>query len=154
MQPQGLDYMIHFNFPQNPSPFLRGDVFTVNELQTKGLLNDGNVCPVISIVLSFHRLRLKDYLKDPDYSPNLPTLVLYRILQAMPSRNAFSIMQFVMSWNASQIGTEITPGEHGDVIDILDSFITHLDIKIFSARTRPVFSKYLASFNCPRCGTM
>ena len=42
--------------------------------------------------------------------------------------------------------------ENGDVTDILDSFLTELDIKTFSARTRPVFTKYLASFSCPKCG--
>ena len=150
MQQNGLDCNL-YRLPSNPSSYIRGDVFTVNELQPNGLDNDGNVCPILSIILSFHRLRLKDYLKDPDYSPNFPTLVLYKILQAMPSPQAFSIMQFVLSWNASNLGTYIRPGEFGDVIDILDSFLTELDIKRFSSRTRPVFTRYLASFTCARC---
>ena len=152
MQQQGLEYNVLYNFPLNPSPFLRGALFTFNELQQCGLQNDGNVCPILSIILSFHRLQLKDYLKDPDYEPNLPTLVLYRILQAMPSLQSFSIMQFVLSWNDSNLGTEIRPGQFGDVIDILDSFLSELDIKTFSAQSRPVFTKYLASFNCSKCG--
>ena len=151
MQQQGLDNIHVYAFPQNPSSYLRGDIFTVNELQPNGLLNDGNVCPTLSIILSFHRMRLKDFLKDPEYNPNFPTLVLYKILQALPCPTAFSIMQFVFSWNASNLGTNITPGEHGDVIDVLDSFLTELDIKRFSARTKPVFTKYLASFTCTKC---
>ena len=152
MQQQGLEFMVHYTIPPNPSTFLRSSLFTVNELQPNGLLNDGNVCPIISIILCFHRLRIKDYLKDPEYFPNLPTLVLYKILQALPSLQSFSIMQFIMSWNASNLGADIRPGQHGDVTDILDSFLTELDIKTFSARTRPVFTKYLASFSCPKCG--
>ena len=144
MQQQGLDNSQMYSFPQYPSSFLRCDVFTVNELQPNGLINDSNVCPIISIILSFHRIRLKDYLQDLEYNPNLPTLVLYKMLQAMPSRSSFSIMQFVLTWNSSNLGTNITPGEHGDVIDILDSFLTELDIKRFSSQTKPVFSKYLA----------
>jgi hypothetical protein len=60
MQQNGLDYNL-YKLPISPSPYIRGEVFTVNELQPNGLENDGNVCPIISIILSFHRLRLKDY---------------------------------------------------------------------------------------------
>ena len=137
------------------SRFLRQDNFTANELQLVGIENCGNVCPIISICLAFHRLRLRDQLMDPFLCINdstKPTLVLHKILRALPSQHPFSIFQFILSWNKENLRPEIVQTSFGDVSELLESFLTNLAIKSF--RSTPVFTKYVLSFHCRACGNI
>ena len=133
--------------------FQRGEEFTANELQIHGLTNDGNVCPIISIFLSFHRLRLRDHLTDPLLcitDRHRPSLILHKILRALPSQESFSILQFILSWNKEKLQPVISQASFEDVRDLVQSFLSSLAIKSF--RTTPVFTKYVLSFNCQVCG--
>ena len=135
------------------SSFVRQENFNVNELQMPGLDNCGNVCSIISIILCFHHLRLGDQLIDPQLcisSRTKPTLVLHKILRALPSQDSFSIFQFVLSWNKERIGQEIVQTSFAGVFELLDEFLSCLAIKSF--RITPVFTKYVLSYRCQSCG--
>ena len=121
----GLD---HYNLHPIPDPstFQSHEEFTVDELQSCGLINCGNVCPIISIFLCFHRLRLRDQMTDPLLcmtDRHRPSLILHKILHALPSEESFSIFQFILSWNKERILPEITQAEFGDVRELLDRFV-------------------------------
>ena len=149
---QGLDRENLHHIPDQ-STFQRQEEFTVDELQLCGLINCGNVCPVISILLCFHRLRIRDQLMDPLLCLNnqaKPTLVVHKILRALPSQDAFSIFLFILSWNKERIGQEIVRASFGDVGELLDGFLSSLKIKAF--RDTPVFTKYVLSYQCQSCG--
>ena len=131
-------------------------VFDVSNLQTCGLVNDGNVCGMISIIMSFHRINLKQHLINPHFcftavhTPDYPSLILYKILSAMPSQSAFSIQLLIESWNRSGRQPDIQPGMN-DIPSIAEALVTNMQMKQYS--THPVISKFLASFQCTACGT-
>ena len=58
---------------------------------------DGNVCSLISTILSFHRIGLKEHLIDPHFcvtlaqTPDFPSWDFMKILTAMPSLQPFSL---------------------------------------------------------------
>ena len=128
--------------------------FNINNLQP-GLLNDGNVCGLISILLCFHRLRIFNHLLDPHFcytslhTPDYTSLVLYKILDAMPSTHAFSIQLLIMSWDRSGRRPNIQPGTN-DLLSLAEALVTNMHVKHYSSR--PVFTQFLASFQCSGCG--
>ena len=77
--------------------------FSVNHLQKYGLINDGNICSLLSVILCFHRIGLKDHLIDPHFCftlsrvPDYPSWVFMKILSAMPSQSSFSLQLFIES---------------------------------------------------------
>jgi hypothetical protein len=79
-----------YPIPEASQVLLEGE-FSVNHLQNDGLLNDGNICSLISVFLCFHRIGLKDHLIDPHFCftlsrvPDFPSWVFMKILSAMPS---------------------------------------------------------------------
>ena len=129
--------------------------FTRASLQKLGLLNDGNICSLISVMLCFHRIGLSDHLIDPELcadingTPDYPLLVLSKILLAMPSPASFSIQMFVEAWNVSKTPL-IYPG-FADVAALTDGLLENLQLKQYQGLP-PVFSQYLASFKCNHCG--
>ena len=92
------------------------DIFNASHLQSFGLLNDGNICSLVSLILCFHRIGIKDHLIDPHFCFNLdrtldfPSLVFHKILSAMPSQNSFSLQLFIKSWNQSGKAPSIDVG--------------------------------------------
>ena len=131
-------------------------VFTQEHLQRYGLLNDGNVCALISVFLSFHRIGLKYHLIDPHFCftlsrhPDFPSWVFMKILSAMPSTCAFSLQLFIKSWNHARRSPMIEPG-YADVSSLLEGIVSNLQVKQYSNRP-PVFTQILASFKCTKCG--
>ena len=137
-----------------PSQSQLSSDFNINHLQP-GLLNDGNVCGLISILLCFHRLRIFNHLLDPHFcytpihTPDYPSLILHKILDAMPSTHAFSIQLLIMSWNRSGRQPNIQPGTN-DLLSLAEALVTNMHVKQYSSR--PVFTQFLASFRCSGCG--
>ena len=133
-----------------------GGDFSVNHLQNPGLLNDGNICSLISVILCFHRLGLKDHLIDPHFcftlsrTPDFPSWVFMKILSAMPSLQSFSLHLFILSWNSSNKMPRIDPG-FADVSSLTEGLVTNLQVKQYANRP-PVFTQFLASFKCNACG--
>ena len=133
-----------------------GGHFTINHLQKFGLLNDGNICSLISVFLSFLRIGLKEHLIDPHFCftpnrvPDFPSWMMMKILTAMPSQEAFSLHLFIESWNAAGKTPRIDPG-FADVPPLIEGLIKNLQVKQYANRP-PVFTRYLASFTCNKCG--
>ena len=130
--------------------------FPLSQIQNCGLLNDGNVCSLISLFLCFHRIQIKEHLIDPHFcftinrTPDFPTLMFGKILKAMPSQNAFSLQLFIESWNQAGKDPTIHPG-FNDIPSLAEALITNLQLKQYASRS-PAISQFLGSFNCRRCG--
>ena len=130
--------------------------FDVNQLQHVGLLNDGNVCGLLSIILCFHRIGLKHHFIDVQLSisesglPDYPFLIIRKILEALPSRAAFSIQLFIESWNRSGLQPSIQ-SDYSDLHSTIEALFRHLRLKQYPSY--PVLSKFLASFRCSACNT-
>ena len=143
-----------FNIPEASQN--TDDGFTPEHLQRDGILNDGNVCSLISIILCFHRLGLKNHLIDPHFcvtlsrTPDFPSLVFMKILTAMPSLHPFSLQLFMESWNHSNKSPRIDPG-FADITSLAEGLVTNLQLKQY-ANKPPVFTQFLASFKCNQCG--
>ena len=130
--------------------------FTLDHLQKVGILNDGNVCSLISVILCFHRLGLKEHLIDPHFcvtlsrTPDFPSWVFMKILSAMPSLQSFSLQLFIESWNHSNKSPRIDPG-FADIPSLAEGLVTNLQLKQY-ANKPPVFTQFLATFKCNQCG--
>ena len=76
--------------------------FSQHHLQQHGLLNDGNICSLISLVLSLHRLGIKEHLIDPHFcfslnqTPDFSAWILMKVLTALPSPHAFSLQLLIV----------------------------------------------------------
>ena len=92
LDPFGV-YVIPGDSQSQPS----SGMFDISHLQSHGLLNDGNVCGLISILLCFNRIQILRHLIDPHFcftavhTPDYASLILFRILSAMPSTASFLI---------------------------------------------------------------
>ena len=130
--------------------------FTVNHLQGNGLLNDANICSLLSVFLCFHRIGLKDHLLDPEYcitvtrAPDFPSWVIMKILSALPSQHPFSLQLFIESWNHSNKRPIIHPG-FADIPSLAECLVSNLQVKQY-ANKPPVFTQFLATFCCNKCG--
>ena len=130
-------------------------LFDASHLQLPGLLNDGNVCGLISVLLCLNRIQILRHLIDPllcftpDQTPDYPSLVLFKIFSAMPSVHPFSIQLLILVWNRSGRQPAIHPG-FNDIPYLVSSLVSNMEIKEYVSR--PVFTKFLASFTCPVCG--
>ena len=123
--------------------------FTFNMLQKNGILNDGNLCAIISIILSIHRLRIKRYLIDKDQCQEFFTMSIHKTLAALPSQRPFSIQQLVHSFNfCSPPSSQINIGQFLDCAEHADNILRKLEIKRGSEE---IFTKYLGSFFCAAC---
>ena len=85
-------------------------LFDVSHLQSPGLLNDGNVCGLISIILCFHRIQLNQHLIDPHFcftavrTPDYPSLILFRMLSSVPAKLPFQ-SSFSLSPGTGLVGS-------------------------------------------------
>ena len=131
-------------------------IFRISDLQSVGLLNDSNICGLISIFSAFHRTGLKDHLIDPHFcftqnrTVDYPSLVFLKIMSAMPSDLPFSLQLFIESWNFSGKTPRIHPG-FSDVSALAEGLVTNLQFKQYASRP-PVLTEFLGSFKCSRCG--
>ena len=131
-------------------------IFRISDLQSVGLLNDSNICGLISIFSAFHRTGLKDHLIDPHFcftqnrTVDFPSLVFLKIMSAMPSDLPFSLQLFIESWNFSGKTPRIHPG-FSDVAALSEGLVTNLQFKQYASRP-PVLTEFLGSFKCSRCG--
>ena len=73
-----------------------------------------------------------------------------KILEAMPSQDSFSLQLFMQAWNNSNKRPRIDPG-FADIISLGEGLLTNLQVKQYANRP-PVFTQFLASFKCNRCG--
>ena len=125
--------------------------FSQNHLQP-GLLNDSNCCCLISIVLCIHRLCLINHLQLPAHmrsvfgSPDYSIGVLAKILQALPSQNAFSIHALVETVNRSRLNLQL--GQNEDLF-IIEGIMKHL--KFRDQGGMPTLTQYKTTYHCPQC---
>ena len=130
-------------------------MFDISHLQSHGLLNDGNVCGLISILLCFNRIQILRHLIDPHFcftavhTPDYASLILFRILSAMPSTASFSIQLLILAWNRAGKQPSIEPG-FNDIPSLAEGLVTNMQLKQYSSH--PVITKFLASFRCTGCG--
>jgi hypothetical protein len=134
----------------------QGDTFDVSQLQSAGLLNDSNICSLISLFLSFHRIGIKDHMIDPHFCFTLnrtfdfPSLVFLKVLSAMPSQNSFSLQLFIETWNNSSKAPRIHPG-FSDIAALAEGIVSNLQMKQY-ANKPPVITEFLGTFHCRKCG--
>ena len=147
-----LDVYGIFSIPGSSyHPFRSSDRFDLLHIQSYGLLNDGSVCALISLVLSLHRLGLKNHIADPlPQTPDLPTMVLKKILTALPSQDPFSLQSFISSWNNSEKCPKISQG-NSDVIALAEAIISNLPIKHEPTQV-PFLTQFCGSYRCSECG--
>ena len=89
--------------------------FSVQHLQKHGLDNDGNICFLLAVILTMHRMEIVDGIHNPlrlqshqDYIDQ----IFIRVLKALPSRSSFSLQLLRQVWNAHQtIGYSIQPND-------------------------------------------
>ena len=146
-----IDPHLIYQIP-NRSPFQPVRTpFSQQHLQP-GLVNDSNCCCLISIVLCIHRLGLINHLQLPSHmrsaigSPDYSIGVLAKILQALPSQNAFSIRALIDTWNRARLGTQL--GQMEDLF-IIDAIMKN--VRFRDQGGIPTLTQYRASFHCPRC---
>ena len=93
---------------------------------------------------------LKSYIADSSpENPDFPTMILKKILFALPSEFTFSLQTFINSWNYSEKCPRIVP--NCDVVSLTEALLTNLPIKDISPYL-PYLTKFLGSFNCSQCG--
>ena len=111
---------------------------------------------MLSLILCFHRINLKEYLIDPhfcftdDQTVDFPSLVLFKILSAIPSTASFSLQLFIESWNQAGKAPRIHPG-FSDVAALAEGVVANLQLKKYAARP-PALTEFLGSFACGTCG--
>ena len=128
-----------------------GESFKVIHLQHLGLLNDSNICSLISLMLCFHRIGLKNHMIDTfSLSLDFPSMIFNKVLSALPSQDSFSLQAFIESWNESRKAPRIHPG-FSDVACLADGILGDLRLKQYATRP-PVLTQYLATFQCNACG--
>ena len=103
---QQLNNVIVYKIPDPSSLSFTSQQFLQRHVQSRGLLNDGQVCGLLNVFLVFHRMKLISFFVDPtqiktNNNPDFPVLMLMKILKALPSQDSFSIQLFVQSWNRS-----------------------------------------------------
>ena len=126
--------------------------FRIPHLQRNGLLNTGNICCHISIVLCFHRLGLLRNLEDDLIAANSnvldwPAFLMRRILQALPSREAFSIQNFCTAWNSDGRAPQL---QAWDDICVVEDITTQLPFR--GLNNVPAFTRFILRYTCPTCG--
>ena len=129
--------------------------FSQDHLQQHGLLNDGNICSLISLVLGLHRLGIKEHLIDPHYcsslddTPDFSAWILMKVLTALPSQQAFSLQLLIESWNSSNKHPRILPG-FADIPSLAEGLISNLQVKQYADRPH-VFTQFLGTYQCDQC---
>ena len=123
----------------------------VSHLQRLGLLNDSNICALISVMLCFHRISLKNHMIDPfsltlDYS----AMVFHKVLSALPSQQPFSLQLLIDSWNESGKTPRIHPG-FSDIAALAEGLVSNLQLKQYRSGP-PFFTEFLGTFHCSGCG--
>ena len=126
--------------------------FTQSTLQPSGCDNDSNACCLISVVICMHRMCLVNFFIDMqnDANPDLPNLLLAKILRAMPSPQSFSLHTFVDTWNASIQGIGTQLGQNEDLY-IAEHLFSSLRFQVQGLT--PILTQYRAKFYCPQCCT-
>ena len=147
---QDLDPNNIFTIPEGSQDQLNPlDSFTVSHLQSLGLLNDSNICALISVILCFHRIGLKNHMIDPftlDYS----SMILHKVLSAFPSQHPFSLQLLIDSWNESGKAPRIHPG-FSDIAALAEGLVSNLQLKQYRSGS-PFFTKFLGTYHCSGCG--
>ena len=135
--------------PQSSINVGRG--FGVNSLQKNGILNDGNNCCLSGLILCLHRINLKEYFPDPNLlaqTREFATLMLLRVLQALPSRQAFSVQMFIHVWNLGNTVYKI--GQYEDISSLSEGVLNH--IPLHCPGPAPVITEFHAMYTCHSCG--
>ena len=76
-----------------------------------------------------------------------PALVLSRILQALPSNQAFHIQNFLETWNVEGLAPRL---QSNDDLSIADGILRQLPLS--GQDNIPALTQYLATFECFYCG--
>ena len=126
--------------------------FGNQHLQRVGLLNTGNICCHISIVLCFHRLGLLTNLERDLIAVNGNVLdwsafLMQRTLEALPSREAFSIQNVCTGWNNDGRLPQL---QAWDDISVVDDITTQLPFR--GVDNVPAFTRYFLRYTCSACG--
>ena len=126
--------------------------FGIQHLQGPGLLNTGNICCHICIVLCYHRLGLLRNLEEDLIAVNgnvldWPAFLMQRILQALPSREAFSIQNFPTAWNSDGRFPQL---QAWDDICVVDDITTQLPFR--GLNNVPAFTRFTLRYTCSNCG--
>lgn len=152
-----VDPMQIHSFPLQTS-YVKGQCFTVSELQQVGLLNsDKKSCYMNSVILLFHRIRVLDSLLDNAYCSfvvtrnrprSLITKLFRHVLQALPSGYAFSLRNLISGWTHIQLQPVVQLGVFEDAQEVLAALLNGLLMKVSRAEVRPFFTKFQGQLTC------
>lgn len=129
------------------------DRLHLGNLQQRGLRNNGLVCSLISTILVFNTIGLKEKFVDPaqlilNGRPNVPLLILLKILRSLPSRQEFSLRSFISAWNRDGLQPRIGPNM--DVHELLDGLLANIQLRQVPNQP-PVLTKYECRYLCQNC---
>ena len=153
-QLQQLPFSSNFEIPDF-SVTAPGPAFLVRHLQIHGIINDGNNCCLISLILSLHRIQLAQHLISPSLMilPNgdidFASLVLVKALRAMPSRQTFSVQSLISIWNNQNRG-RFQIQQNDDIWSVAENVLSSLPLRIQPNRS-PIFTRFSAFITCS-CG--
>ena len=75
-----------------------------------------------------------------------PALLMQKILQALPSRDAFTVQIFCLSWNSDGRAPQL---QAWDDICVVDDIATQLPFR--GLHNVPAFSRFFLRYTCPTC---
>ena len=118
---QDLDEFGIYTIP-SASNVMNDQQFRIKNLQRCGIENDSNLCHVISVILSMHRMQLVTaiQLDDADFKSQ----VISKVLKALPSASSFSLELLKQVWN--QHSPNYTIGQYDDVWSCVDGILREL----------------------------
>ena len=120
--------------------------FCLHHIQTPGLINDGNYCCLICIILCFHRMRLSQNLNAAN---DFPTKIVQQVLQALPSAFSFSLEMLKQVWNQFRGSGDYRVSSYDDVWSTANGMMKRLR---FQQCSPPVLTEFKLSYNCQHCG--
>ena len=125
-------------------------MFQECHLQKVGFFNEGNTCAAICVIHCLHRVKISNVIGRPHQSTSdhrdFPTLVLIKILDALPSQRPFSLKLLKDIWNNSRVAYHIVPDD--DIHSVLDGFFSYIKGKLIQAN---LLTEFRIAYQCPHC---
>ena len=130
------------------------NMFAANHLQYHGIINDGNSCCLLSFILCCHRMMLATHFPQTNQilqhtgQPDYASILFLEILQALPSRRAFSVKVYMPVWNSLHPRSPL--GQNEDIMTLSELIISSLPL--LPQSSIPVLTEYMAQYTCHLCG--
>ena len=148
----------NFPLPVRVTSFNRTQ-FSVGDLQSCGLINDGCSCYMISVILLLHRVGILDHMLDSEYCSVLVTRnqgrsfltnMVRRILTVLPSIQPFSPRNLIAGWEHLGLQPGVQVGGYEDAQEVLATLLNNLLLKIPRSESDKLFTKFQGRLLCQK----